>query len=193
MKKKQVKIKIAQKVKLNLRKPAYKSLLGGRQESESDLAIEWQAPEFEYQPKDISWYWLTLMAAIILLALAIWQGNFLFAVFILISWLVIVYSVRRLPSIWNFKINEKGISISLAKEVNNKFYPHNEIEGFDIHSVSEKYKELVVKIKSRFSPYIKINFPADNEENIKNFLLKYIPKEEYSESLVDSFSRLIRF
>jgi len=158
-------------------------------------SVEWQAPEFEYQPKDVSWYWLSLMVAVILLALAIWQKNFLFAVFVIIAWLVVVYSTRRFPPVRNFKINEKGIEIILSKQAgaNNKFYPYDEIWGFDIHAVSERYKELVLKLKSRFSPYIKINIPADNEEKIKSFLLKHISKEEYNDSLVDSFSKLIRF
>jgi hypothetical protein len=158
-------------------------------------SVEWQAPEFEYYRKDVSWYWLSLIVGIILLALSIWQKNFLFAVFVIIAWLVIVYSARRFPTIWNFKISEKGIEISLPnKDLGSaKFYPYSEIEGFDIHPASDECKELVLKVKSRFSPYLKINILANDEEKIKNFLLKYISKEEYSGSLADSFSKLIRF
>lgn len=157
--------------------------------------LEWQAPEFEYYRKDVSWYWLSLIVSIILLALSIWQKNFLFAVFIIIAWLVIVYSVSRPPIIWSFKIDEKGIGINLSSNdpASVKFYPYSEIEGFDIHPASEQYKELVLKVKSRLSPYLKINITANDEEKIKNFLLKYISKEEYNSSLADSFSKLIRF
>ncbi len=151
--------------------------------------ISWQAPEFKYSPKDISWYWLSLIIGIILLTLSIWQRNFLFAFFIVIAWLVVVYSAGRNPTIWNFKLSEKGIEINLPNNdpASAKFYPYSEIEGFDIHS------ELILKLKKRFSSYLKINFPAEEEEKIKDFLSKYIAKEEYSESLADSFSKLIRF
>jgi len=157
--------------------------------------VSWQAPEFEYHQKDISWYWLSLIIAIILLALSVWQKNFLFAVFVIIAWLVIVYSSRRLPTIWNFKVSEKGIEIGLPNSDPSsiKFYPYTEIDGFDIHPADEKYQELILKLKTKFSPYLKINFPAGDEEKIKNFLQKYIPKEEYDSSLADSFSKLIRF
>ncbi len=167
--------------------------------------ISWQAPEFEYRVKGVFWYWLSLIIAIILLALSIWQKNFLFAVFIVIAWLVIVYSASRTPTIWNFKISEKGIEINLPNNdwTSSKFYLFSEIEGFDIHSsptppdqypeTQPEYRELILKVKKRFSPYLKINFPLANEEKIKNFLQKYINKEEYSESLADSFSKLIRF
>ena len=158
--------------------------------------IEWQAPEFEHRQKDVSWYWLSLMVSIILLGLSVWQKNFLFAVFIIIAWFVIIYSTSRIPTIWNFKLSEKGIEINLLKDDNssNKFYPINEIEGFDIHREGgQEYKELILKIKKRFSPYLKINFPLADETQIKDFLNKYISKEEYSESLADSFSKLIGF
>ncbi len=156
--------------------------------------ISWQAPEFEYYRKDVSWYWLSLIVSIILLALSIWQKNFLFAVFVVIAWIVIVYSANRLPNVWNFKIDEKGIEISLPRTKDNqKIYPYSEIEGFDIHPASDQYKELVLKVKSKSSPYLKINFPAADQEKITEFLQKYIPKEEYNESLADSFSKLIGF
>lgn len=151
--------------------------------------IEWQAPEFEHQQKDVSWYWLSLIIGIILLAVSIWQKNFLFTVFIVIAWLVVVYLAGRNPTIWNFKLSEKGIEINLPNNdpASTKFYPYGEIEGFDIHG------ELILKLKKRFSSYLKINFPAEEEKKIKDFLEKYIAKKDYSESLTDSFSKLIKF
>lgn len=163
-------------------------------EEKKTPAIEWQAPEYEYQPKDISWYWISLIIGIILIALAIWQKNLLFAIFIVIAWLVITSIANRFPTVWEFKINEKGINIALSKEESGaKFYPYAEIEGFDIHSGGEDYQELVLKIKSKFSPYLKINIHSADEEKIRDFLLKILPEEEYNPSLADSFSKLIGF
>lgn len=154
--------------------------------------FEWQAPEFEYQPKSVSWYWLSAIIGIILIALAIWQKNLLFIIFVVIAWLVIIASANRFPTIWEFKIDEKGINIALPNEKSSaKFYPYAEIEGFDIHFGGEQYKELILKIKSKFSPFLKINIYFSDEEKIKNFLLKYLIKEEYEQSFSDSFSKLI--
>ena len=165
------------------------------QEKPSENFISWQAPEFEYRPKDVSWYWLSLIAAIILIALAVWQKNFLFVVFVVIAWLVITSLADRFPTIWKFKIDEKGLNISLPnkKSGNDKFYPYEDIEGFDIHYGGEEYKELVLKIKKKFSPYLKINIYAADEEKIKNFLLQRLSKDEYQISLTDSLSNLIKF
>jgi hypothetical protein len=159
------------------------------------LAISWQAPEFEHHRKGVSWYWLSLIFAIVLVSLAIWQKNFLFAVFVIIAWLIVIYSSRRPPLIWNFIINEEGIQISLSSNESSgvKFYNYEEIYGFDIHPLPrEEYKELAFKVKKKFSPYLKINFLAEDEEKIKKFLENYIPKEEYPDSLADSLSKLIK-
>ncbi len=156
--------------------------------------ISWQAPEFESRPKDVSWYWLSLMIAIVILALAVWQKNFLFAIFVIIAWLVIIYLSRHSPTIWQFKIDEKGIEISLPKSREaRKFYPYAEIDGFDIKSNGDKYQELILKLKTKLSPYLKINIYSADEEKIRKFLLEFLPKEDYNASLVDSISKLIGF
>lgn len=170
-------------------------------EQEKSKEIIWQIPEYEYNQKDISWNWLVLIAAVILFAFAIWQKNFLFAVFIVIAFLMINFISNRFPLIWQFKMTDKGIVISLPIGERKKFYFFENIESFDIHSVAYdaegnnigEYKELILKLHSKLSPYLKINiYPAD-EEKIKNFLLNFIPHQEHEQSLVDSLAKLIKF
>ncbi|MBI2594642.1 MAG: AzlD domain-containing protein [Candidatus Colwellbacteria bacterium] len=162
--------------------------------SQRESAIQWQAPEFEYNPKDVSWYWLSLIAAIILIAFSLWQKNFLFAIFVAIAWFIILNWANRFPTIWEFRIDDKGIDINLpSKKTVSKFYAYTEIEGFDIHIGGEEYKELVFRVKSKFSPFLKINFLSADEEKIKNFLTQFLPKKEFSESVADSLSKLVRF
>ena len=150
--------------------------------------ISWQAPEYIFQPKEISWKWVSLIAAIILIVFGIWQKNPLFIFFIIIALLLLNYFVGQFPKIWQFKISEKGVSVGMPdKESIGKFYPFEEIESFDIHLVGEEYKELILKLKSRFTPYLKINIHISDEEKISNFLEKLIPREEYNPSLVVVF------
>jgi len=158
--------------------------------------IAWQAPEYEFQPKkDVSWYWLSLIAAIILFAVAIWQKNFLFGVFVVLAWVVVIKLADRPPLIWDFKIDEEGISIGLFKGEagENKFYPYSDIDYFDIHEGNGDYKGLALKFKSRLSPILKINIRPEEEEKIKAFLLKFLKQKTIEPSLLDSISRLIRF
>ena len=160
-----------------------------------DKFISWQAPEFEYRPKDVSWYWLSLLVAIFLVALALWQKNFLFAIFVLIAWLVVIKFASRKPLIWEFRATQEGIEFFLPDEPDEskKAYSYEEIEGFDVHFNRGNYKELLLNTKSRLSSYLKINFPSEKEKEIISFLEKFLPRQEYPQSLIDTFLNLIGF
>lgn len=173
--------------------------------------ITWQAPEYDYKPKDVSYKWVSLIAAIVLIAFGIWQRNPLFIFFIIVALFLINHFAGRFPAIWEFKISERGIAIGLSNNKKEaKFYPFEDMESFDIyphtitihnsssfgvgaHEASEEYKELILKLKSKFSPYLKINIHLADEEKIKSFLEKFIPQEEHSQSLTDIFSRWTGF
>jgi len=152
--------------------------------------IEWQAPEFEYVEKDVSWYWMGLIVSILLLAAAVWQKNFLFAIFVVIAYLAVIYSAGQRPAIWKFTIDNNGVEIDpmKGKSVASKIYNYEDIEGFDIWD-----KELVLKVNKKISPYVKMIFPADKEKEIKEFLAKHVPESEYEIPISDSLSKLIGF
>jgi len=155
--------------------------------------LSWEAPEFEYREKEISWYLVTASIGVVLILLALWQKNFLFAAFVLIAWFVIVYWANKKPIIWRFKLDEKGISIILPGEDFDKFHPYDEFEGFDVHEGEGEKKELLIKPKSKLSSYLKILFPVSKEKNIVDFLSKFLSHEEYEKSASDSFLKLIKF
>ena len=158
--------------------------------------ISWRAPEFEHRPKNESWYWMSFIAGIILMAVAVWQKNFLFAVFVVLAWITIIFSVNRKPTMWNFRIDKEGVQISLPSgdKASAKTYLYSGIRGFDIHPTpGDEYKELILKQRSKFSTFVKINIFARDEEKIKSFLEEFLPHEEYDPPLADSLAKLIGF
>lgn len=168
-----------------------------KQETENEII--WQIPEYVYRQKGASWRWASLVVAVVLIAFAAWQKNFLFAVFIAIAFFMINYMGNAFPPIWRFKMDKKGLSIQTSDAETKKFYPIEHIEGFDIHSQSEfpdeneEYKELVLKIKGKTSPFLKINIYVEDEKDIGEFLSQFAPREEYPQSLAESLEKMIKF
>ncbi|MBI4993818.1 hypothetical protein HZC33_02585 [Candidatus Wolfebacteria bacterium] len=168
-----------------------------KQESENEII--WQIPEYVYRQKDVSWRWLSLIITIFLIAFAAWQKNFLFAVFAAIVFFVMNYMANQLPPIWRAQIDKNGVSLKTPAGEIKKFYPFEKIEGFWIRSdyfagnEKEEFKELVLKIKEKISPFLKINIYPEDEKDIDNFLSKFIPKEEYPESFAESLQKMIGF
>ena len=61
------------------------------------MEIQWHAPEFEYRAKTMSWYWLSILLAVVILALAVWQKNFLFGIFVIVAEILILVWANREP------------------------------------------------------------------------------------------------
>ncbi len=150
--------------------------------------ISWHAPEYEYSPKSSAWYWTSLFLALILIIFALWQKNFLFAIFIIIAELIVFAVADKHPKIWEFTINERGVYIG-----KNKFYPYNQLEAFDVHINEIDHDQLVLKTKKKISPVVAINIYKEEREKIKEFLKKYIPHEQIDISFSDIISKLIGF
>lgn len=140
----------------------------------------WTAPEFNYRPKNISWYLKSAIIAILLVVFSLWKQNLLFAIFIIMAEITLVSWAKRHPRNLNFQIDEKGISIDKIK-----FYPFEELEGFHIKKGDGERGELILKIRTKFNPYIKIVIFNKDIDEIKNFLKKHAEEMEYNESLTD--------
>jgi len=151
--------------------------------------IRWSAPEFHYYEKDIVWYWLVLIVTLILVVIALWQKNFLFAVFLIVAALLTIAWARRTPKTIDFTLSEKGLDIG-----GKKFYPYEGLTGFAIVSGDQDtgFDELIVKTKGQLNALIKIIIISGESGAIKNLLSRFIPEIEYQESVSDRLARMLR-
>lgn len=164
------------------------------QATKNDKVISWQAPEYQYLPKGESWGWISLILAIILIALALWNKNFLFAVFIFVAELILIYFSGKYPSIWKFELGDDVLKIGETKK-----YKLEQFSVFDIREAlgtsdaDREYKELIFRFKSKLSPDLKILVFREDEKMIENKLLKYLEREKIEASLADIVEKIFRF
>ena len=154
-----------------------------------ELKIEWSAPEFEYREKDVSWYWLSIIVAVIILSAAVWQKNFIFAIFVVMAEILMLVWAGRKPRDISFSLNEKGLTI-----LGNKFYPYSAIENFSvIEGRSEDYYDISMKLRHGFSQRVIVKTPAKDLAKIESAISRYVEKVEHEDSFLDSLERLIGF
>lgn len=158
------------------------------QEAGSGDMITWKAPEFEHVEKSTAWYWGSMAIAIALIAIALWQKNFLFAVFIVIAELAVFMLAGEKPKMWDFSIDERGVTIE-----KHKTYKYADITMYDIHEFSDEYHELVLKTKSKLHHYIKLFIRVEDEEKIDDLLGKKLQRGEIEVSFIELLERLIGF
>ena len=154
--------------------------------------VIFKAPDFEYQPKSAGWFWGSIIIALGLIFLALWQNNFLFAVFVVVGEIVIISLGSRKPSEWKIEMTEKEIVLKKG-QIEKRFNFSNDFVDFGIRDSSRDFKELVLKKKTTFNPFLEVYFPKEKEEEIRKIISQILPEKEYPLSLMDSISKLLRF
>ncbi len=157
-----------------------------------EVFISWQAPEFEHREKGPAWYWLSMLVAIGVMALALWQKNFLFAVFVVIAEVLLVIWGDRKPIFIEMKLSREGLQIG-----EDKIYNYQDMESFALDQKHEsEWVGMVLKFKQIIRPKIKIMLPRVDLKRIVANLSSLAPgvKEvELEESLTDTVEKIIRF
>jgi len=149
--------------------------------------IEWTAPEFEHYQKSKSWFLVLGLITIGLFIWALWTKNVLFALLIGLSYFSLsVYALKK-PRDVSLAIDPRGVRI------NKTIYDFDSIRSFWIFYEPPYTRELSLRSRKTFMPYIKIPLGEQNPVEVRDFLIKYIPEKKHVESLVDNLAKSLRF
>ncbi|MBI2406274.1 MAG: hypothetical protein HYZ07_02185 [Candidatus Harrisonbacteria bacterium] len=153
--------------------------------------ISWQAHEFEYHHKETGWYYLVVIATIVLVALAIWQRNYIFAIFLVVAAAMVLYWGHERPGIVTITVTGEGVRPNQFK-----FIPMRELLGFAIKESGQhdpEWGSILLRSKHRFSPYVKIPIPRGKVAQARDILLDHLEEFPYDESLIDEVLRWLKF
>lgn len=148
--------------------------------------IEWAAPEYDYYKKDKTWFFLAGIFFGLLMIWSLWTKNILFAIFIALSYFLIVVFGLKKPETTYISINHRGVRI------NTNFHEYNALKSFWIF-YEPPVRELSLKSKRKTASYIKVPLGDQNPVEIRDVLMKYLPEKKQAESLIDNLFRAIGF
>ena len=150
--------------------------------------IKWEAPEFRYYQKSIIWYWISIILASAVLALAVWEGNFLFGLLVVIAEVLILFWANNKPPMIKFKINEKGLTFG------NKFFPYHEILHFSLNDeVVDGFGEIRIDFKNHIHPGYMALIPEKDIGLVRDKLRLFIREIAYEVKLSDAFYDFFKF
>jgi hypothetical protein len=151
--------------------------------------VKWTAPEFEFREKTVSWYWLTIIIAIVMLGVAVWQKNFLFGFFIVVAEILVLAWANRKPRNVEFILNERGLSVS-----GQKFHEYAELQNFSASTnPDEEWPSLSFQFKRNLKTNLKIKVPKGRAAEIQKILRTILPQVEYQKSLLDALEEFLGF
>ena len=152
------------------------------------MMISWRAPEFVYYKKDVGWYWLIAIIAILILAVSLWQKNFLFAVFIVLAAGTLITWGKRQPQQLTIELNDEGLMIG------KEFHPKEKFSHFYLKKEEAAWDKLIMKTKSKISPYLIVPLPRQKFDSVKKYCLNFWTEmEEFNEPLVDQLGDFLKF
>jgi hypothetical protein len=145
---------------------------GEQQIDYGDEIIGWEVPEYEKHERTKAWYITASIIAVLLLLYSFWTANFLFAVIIIITSLVIILHDGQEPDMVRFSITDEGIIIG------RKFYDYDEIKDFSIvYKPRQGVKNLYFEFKSALKHRLSIPLRDMNPLLIRENLLKYLKED----------------
>jgi hypothetical protein len=148
--------------------------------------IEWHAPEYDHQEKSPDFLWTVGIAAGVVCILALWFHNYVFAIFVLISGVCLIFFSTREPHIMHFIIDNEGINLG------RDTHPWKTITGFNLIEHDSRTKLIILTTK-RFMPMYTIPLPNELSQEIKESLLKKVPLIELEESASMKFMEKLGF
>ncbi len=148
--------------------------------------IEWSAPEYSHKERTMDWFWSIGLIALVGAIIAIWFGNYIFAIFILISGACLILFTLRHPQEITFSVKTEGLTIGKDS------YEWKTIKGFHIKRGNPDGKLLILTSK-HFLPIYTIPLPENLIQEVGDSLLKIIPNIDLEESRSVLFMEKIGF
>lgn len=161
----------------------------------SEVVFSWKHQDLVKYHRTTSWYVMaTLVVALLVwwsIGNAWWMGgdNYLFAVFLVIFFLVVLLLDYREAKAIDFFITPDGIKYA------NKFFGYEELDFFFVIYEEEGVKSLYFEFKNPLRGRLAIPLDDQDAVAIREYLLKHLKEnlDRESEPLTDSIRRLLKF
>lgn len=149
--------------------------------------VSWQAPDFMHAERSPSWYLWSMGFALLLIVVAFWQKNILFALFILIAEIMLLLVSYNAPDTKLYALSSEGLSVD--GRLLRLFVDAN---GFGFFDLGGRYIELVIRPNKKIATYTKVLVPRERLEEVKGFLAMYLHPFEYTPALADTMAKWLR-
>ena len=155
----------------------------------TESELRWRAPEFESRRKDVSWYWASICAAVVILGFAVWSGNFLFGFFVVVAELLLIVWGNQMPAMLEFSLTEKSLRVGARTT-----YPLNDIANFSTAEIpGSEWERVFLRFKQGMRLPTVILIPKEKMREIFQMMERIVPQVEHEESLLDSLERFFGF
>lgn len=133
--------------------------------------ITWTAPEYSHKERNNDWYWSIGLVAVVATIIALYMGNYLFAIFLMLGGGSLILFTLRHPREVDFIIETKGMTF--GRDV----HTWDTLKGFNIkrNMGDDTHAKLLVLTDKHFLPIYTLPLPPEQINIVRENLLKVIP------------------
>ncbi len=149
---------------------------------------EWTIQEYEQYERGRRWYIVMGILGGLSLVYALFTGNFLFALVIVLFGIIMFLQSHQTPPQLPFVITDLGIILG------RRFHPYTDLQNFSIVYRPPEVKVIFFETKSMLEPTLRIPILDADPVEIRYSLLEYLPEnaEREDEPLSDQIARNLR-
>jgi len=150
--------------------------------------FSWTVDEYERHERGPLWYVIAFLVGVSLVLYAIVTQNFLFAIIIIMSGVIIGLSSLREPQRVLFRMTTRGIGMG------REFFPYKDLRSFWILYEPPLNKDLYVDFRNPLTPHLKISLEDQDPVEIRKTLLEFLREElsQEQEPLTDLLGRVLK-
>ena len=154
--------------------------------------LNWSALEYEEKERSTDWFWALGVIVVAGAITAIIFNNYFFALFLIISGLLLGLFAIKKPEMVDYELNLKGFQIK------NRLFPYEKIQGFwvqtELPNKTDVKPTLFIKSERKFLPVLSIPINLELANQIKRIMmLKKVPEIEMHEHPSDGIMEYLGF
>lgn len=150
--------------------------------------VSWTVDEYERHERGPLWYAIAFVVGVALVLYAMVSQNFLFAVIIVMSGVIIGLSTLREPRKILFQMTTRGVGLG------GKFTPYKDFRSFWIYYEPPFSKNLYLDFSNPIVPHLKVSLEDQDPLEIRKALLEFLREElsQESEPLSDLIGKVLK-
>ncbi|MFA5154903.1 MAG: hypothetical protein WC453_00555 [Patescibacteria group bacterium] len=148
------------------------------------IYLRWPVPEYKKHDRSRNWYIITAVLAVLLLFFSFfsfsgWRlvflglnSNFLFALIIVLSAIVMIINDSQKPTQVGFELGPEGVKIG------RNFYDYDEFKNFSVlYKPKDSIKNLYLEYKNSMRPRLSVPLRRMDALTVRNFLVRYLDED----------------
>ncbi len=146
--------------------------------------LRWEIPEYRKPDRGRNWYIITGILAFLFLFFCFftirdWRlvflglsSNFLFALIIMITTIVMIIKDNQPPLMLQFELGPEGVKIG------PKLYDYDQFKNFSVlYKPKQSLKNLYLEFNSGLRPRLSVPLRRMDALTVRNFLIKYLDED----------------